>query len=467
MKIPHLLRPLGALFILFLFSSHVLAGLPPVGCPSQASEPHEPDQRNLVSGPSVSAPLGEQRKKFIKDTRLTLELGQVWEVNDGRDIGYKRHGEEYAQLVTLDLSSGMFMGLFGADAVLFGVMPLKHEGPSEGSVFFQNGTDGYVKSALAMKLSPFKGMMVKAGTMESPHLLLGPGDYRTTPRLYRAETVTYTWSDLTLSYVHATGVSDYTRQSFDDFIVNKGSFSAPDLMDRPVQVADITWDRAPVYLNAAFARQRDFMEYTFAEASVTWPKIGPFTLRTDVNYRLKNSLREIHGDLDHKMQMVSGRAILGIGRAWLSIAASSVEDNTEFGNSIDGTIGARWWSSEGILAGCREGGYYTNGVQGTFNHQGEDAYKIEAGYALPGALDGLTLSAYYIQGQDIYAGNEYIENQRQREWGGRISYAPPQIKGLSMEVIHGTNTQKSDGDYGMDQVLARTQVSLNYRINLL
>lgn len=404
----------------------------------------------------------ENANKFFKDSTLGIELRNTWE----KTLTNGNYSDEstiihWAQVGAFRFSSGMFLGVAGFDAVGFGVIPLNDDN-YEYSTFFKNKNDGFQKGGASIKISPFKGLLIKSGQMESPHLLLGPGDYRTTPRLYELDLVKYTRGDLSLSYIKAKGVSEYVQEGYSDFAINKGHWSERKTDKKPVEVFDITYDNDRYFVTASHGKQEDFSNYTFAETKINFPFSKDLNLRTDFSYRRKASDKKNHESIDHDMVMWAGRIVLDYKHASLRLAYSAVENTQDFSNHIDGTMGSDWKIEGSTLVGCKDGGYYTNGVQGLFSHQGEKAFKIEPEFRFYGFLQGLSVSAYYITGWDMYNGSEWNINQRQHEFGGHVLYKPEFFKGLSFELKHGRNTMKSDGDYPFTQKMERTQFEIKY-----
>ncbi|VVS93916.1 OprD family outer membrane porin [Desulfoluna spongiiphila] len=411
---------------------------------------------------------------FLTDSSLELRLRATGE-NVRTDTGYapETSRNQSAGVFSLHFASGLFKNCIGVDAVAYHVTPLKYDKKNAANsygtdeTFFQDGKNGFGKCAASIRIAPNDHLLLRYGRMESDHVLLGPGDYRTTPRMYEMASGQIYWEPVTLTLMHVTGGSDYSDDTFHKFGAYKGSWQDGIVDPEPVQIADIRFEKGPFGLKAAHGRQQDILEYTYLEGTWFHSFSDLWNLQTAAGYRCKNVTAPQHEEIDHTLGMVGGQVILTRKNTWIKLALSNVEKNTDFFESIDGTMGTDWVLNGSSLAGCKDNGYYTTGVQGIFNHDGETARKIEIGHDVTvGLLSGLSASAYYVEGRNLHDGSEYVDNMRQREYGGRLAFIPPALPGLTLEIEHGNNTMKSDGEYGMVQKISNTQVNVSYTMTL-
>lgn len=404
--------------------------------------------------------LSENISSFLKDSSLGLELRNERHRTKIETEYQTQTDNEWAQVEALRFSSGMFMGIIGIDAVHFGVLHLKakEEGPYSYSDFFKDTDENFQKAGVSLKISPFKGLLLKTGRVESPHLLLGPGDYKTAPRMYEIDSVNYKNGPVSISYIKAKGASDYVDEGYSDFTVNVGSWQDKKYKKRPVHVADFEFDTDIYSFKASYAQQKDFLDYTFIENRFYFPISDDLKLRADINYRNKELKQEDIGNVNNSLSMWAGRIAMTYKQFSLNFAYSQVQQNPD----MFGTMGVDWMLDGSVMAGCKEGGYYVNAVQGIFTHDGEHAFKIEPEFKFKGILEGLSVSAYYIRGWNIHGGYDWSINQRQHEYGGNIHYNPSFFQPLTIDIRHGRNHMKSDGEYGMDQRMQNTEIEVKY-----
>lgn len=366
--------------------------------------------------------------------------------------------------------SGMFKNFFGVEGVAYHVIPFRYDEKNASNrygkdeTFFQEGKNGFGKLGIALRIEPNENLRFKYGRMESNHVLLGPGEFRTTPRMYEMATARVAWQPVVLSMMHVTGASDYSDDGFRTFSTYKSNWENGELEKQPLQILDLTMEKGPFGFKAAYGRQKNIQNYAFVEASLKQPLNEAWAIGAAGGFRHKDDEREASKSKDHTLGMWGGEVTISRHQTWVKIAFSNVEKNPE----MFGTMGTEWVLDGTLFNGCKNNGYYTTGVQGVFNHDGEKASKIEIGQDFEtGILKGVSLSAYYIEGKNIHHGDEFTNNLRQHEVGGRIAYAVPTVPGLFVELKHGRNTMRSDGPYGMDQKMETTLLNLSYAMKLL
>ena len=355
------------------------------------------------------------------------------------------------------------------DAVAYHVIPLKYDERNAESqygkdeTFFQEEKNGYGKLGASIRIEPNEHLKLRYGRMESDHVLLGPGDYRTTPRMYEMASAQLAWQPAAITLMHVTGGSDYSDDAFHKFSTFKRDWINGEVNEQPIQIMDFSIEKGPFGFKAAHGRQKTILNYSFLEASWYRALNESWSLQAVGGYRHKDVEDLNYEDKDHTLSMWGGEATLTRKNSWVKVAASTVETNPDF----YGTMGTEWVLNGSLFSGCKDNGYYTTGVQGIFNHDGEYAQKIEIGHdADAGFLAGFSISAYYVEGRNIHGGDPWVDNLRQHEYGGRMGYIPPVLPGLVFEVEHGRNTMKSDGEYGMNQKMSTTLVNISYSMTL-
>ena len=212
---------------------------------------------------------------FLTDSSLELRLRATGE-NARTDSGYgpETSRNQSAGVFSLHYASGLFKNCIGVDAVAYHVIPFKYDKKNAANTygkdetFFQEGKNGFGKVGVSVRITPTDNLLLRYGRMESDHVLLGPGDYRTTPRMYELVSGQISWEPVTLTLMHVMGGSDYSDDTFHKFGPYKGDWRDGIVDPQPVQIADLRFEKGPFGLKAAHGRQKEILEYTFLEG--TW-----------------------------------------------------------------------------------------------------------------------------------------------------------------------------------------------------
>ncbi len=417
---------------------------------------------SLLLGGGAPCTLADTPAALFDDAHLDLELRTVWErTRTATEDDWGRstsHEEQLGQVMALRFTTGYLADLIALDATWFGVEPLHYDdekatGNWHTSDFFQDDKRSFDKTAALLKFKPWDFLRLRTGRTEMHHVLLGPGELRTTPRLYQLTDAQLQLGDLTLTGIWSDRASRRTSSHYAKFSGKRDGKT----VDEPVKILDLRWSTPYLDLQAAYGRQDSILEYYFTDLSSEYALSDTLQLSGGLQFRRKSELLPNYDPLTQW----STHLRLDWYDAWINLAYSSVEDG-QFGQ----TMGVDWFLEDGFMAGCKSNGFYIDPVIGLFNHAGENAQMIQLGYDFSAWLPGVSGSAYYIRGWDMYNGDPYVDDQRHHASGFELAWQPPAISGLKVQALFGKDTMTTAGDYAFQQIMNSGQLWLTYQVSL-
>ncbi|WP_461536953.1 hypothetical protein [Spongorhabdus nitratireducens] len=400
---------------------------------------------------------------WFKDSSVELSLSSISNKEtaiEKSDSNPHKREDSFDVLITeVNFSTGYINDFAKLDLSGLRVVQLSSEKPD--SIYFVNGKN-YGQADGALTIKPLPQLELTTGRVKSSHVLLGTGDYRTTPRRYQLNRLSFQQGMFSFSAMEVTramrinGDSDYKA-----FKVNGKR--------EPVRIVDAALDFGNTALYATYGKQTDKEAYSFAEISYSPELTETMGLDLGINYRSKQRIGKARvSGADNNIHRWAGKIQLNfsnsLGMSHVMLAYAETEENKD----MPDTVGFEWNLNDGIFRGCKNGGYYVTGHKGTFNHEGGRATKVEIGHSFNGVLEGLYTAVYFAKESNVYPDGQWKHghDQRQYEKGVTLRYSPMVVPGLEARFIYGKNKFMQAGKYGMDQHTARSELTLSYSIPL-
>ena len=403
-----------------------------------------------------------QANSFVDDSSLNIELRTHFHdrAEEGHDnvanTDYDERSSQWAQAIRADFSSGYFENIVGIDINAYyalklgasnvdsytnpGVLPYDSEGDSS----------SYGKTGYAIKFNLMDSGVAKYGRMELDTPLINDSDSRALPSMTEAFYADYNYEGLSVFGVWATKGNGKTQSGFEKYqtIDDKAKIN-----DEAVKSLGGSYDFGNgLDLSATYAQQTDFAKKYLTEVNYAVDLSG-FGLSFGAQYGqlstdglIKDALKITNKDT--KQTAWGLKAGATINQASLGLAYTKVED-TDLGEFAKGWIG-----------GDDDTGYFGyNSIQyGDFNRKGQKAIGLSAGYDFAGVVDGLSVKAIYVT-SDFKSGNDTLD---EKEYNIKVTYAVPQVKGLSAQLRYAKNTKENAGQ--KDTITQDTRVILKYNV---
>ena len=403
-----------------------------------------------------------QANSFADDSSLNLELRNFFQERAKEQSGaYDTSASQWAQAIRFDYSSGYFENIVGLDLSAYynlklgasdisaadsnpGLLPREADGDSK----------SYGKTAFAVKFNLADMGVAKYGRFFLDTPLVNNSDSRSLPSLSEAFYADIAYEGLSAYGVWATKSNSKTEAGFDDYMQSGDS--------EAVKAVGASYDFGQgLGLSADYATQANFANKYLVEASYS-QEMDQMTLGLAAQYG-KFSLigntedAEKANNADTSQSAWGVNANVAMGQASLGVSYTKVESIDAGTSELLGSY-VYAWGMEGDEDD--DSGYFGyNSIQySDFHSNGQSAWGFNAGYDFAEFVDGLSASAIYVTGKTDPKGGDGVD---ENEFNLKVTYAFPQLEGLSAQLRYAKNTLETDAK---DKITNDTRVIVKYNV---
>lgn len=388
-----------------------------------------------------------QANSFVDDSSLNIELRNHFQERS-KEQDKETSSSQWAQAIRADFTSGYFENIVGIDLSAYyalklgasnidsadpGVLPSDDDGDSR----------SFGKTAYAIKFNLMDMGVAKYGRMQLDTPLINNSDDAALPSLTEGFYADVAYEGLTAHAVWATKANEKTNSSFTDYKTGDNK--------EPVKAVGGAYDFGNgLGLSADYATQDDFSKRYLTEATYSTEMNGT-GIDLAAQYAKSSNIGDAKNTNDDNSQTAWGiKANASIQQATFGLAYTKVE-NTDFDK-----YNSHW--AGGSDDDTDYFGY--NAVQhGDFNRNGQKAIGLNAGYGFTGMVDGLSVNAAYVTSDFKDSDGNKLD---EKEYNIKITYAVPQIEGLTAQLRYAENTTEKDS--AKDTVTKDTRIIIKYNV---